>query len=323
MVKLLDDGIDRFDRWQRRHRVTAVPFAVVKKLGDDDGGSMAALVAYYAFFSIFPLLLAATTILGYLARGSLRLRERFLDSAMSQIPVIGTQLESDRGLSGNAWALIVGLGAALWAGQGAMLAAQDALNRVWSLPRRRYPNFLTKRLRALFGLLIFGAGLLGAGLLANVPNLVGGLPALTTVVLIVANIAIDALIFLGAFVALTTGGPGWRAHVPGAVLAGIGYYGLQLIGAYYVTRTVQGAEDTYGTFAVVIGLLAWLYLQAQLTLIAAEVNVVVHRRLWPRGMSERDPTGADLTAVRSQALSQQRRADETIEVRFNPQKEIP
>lgn len=277
---------------------------------------MAALVAYYAFFSLFPLLLAATTILGYVAKDSPRLREQLINSALGQIPVIGTQLQSDRGLDGSAVALTVGVAGALWAGQGAMLAAQDAMNSIWSVARVDYPTFAAKRLRALFALAVIGGGLVAAVLLANLTNMISNLPLVTTVLLVLTNLGVDMAIFLGAFVTLTTAGPSWKALVPGAIVAGVAYYLLQVVGSYYVTRSVRGAADAYGTFAVVIGLLAWLHLQAQLTMLAAEVNVVIDRRLWPRGLTDREPTAADLEVLRARAASERGRHDQTVDVQF-------
>jgi hypothetical protein len=121
-------------------------------------------------------------------------------------------------------------------------------------------------------------------------------------------------IFLLAFKVLTDRPLGWRQLLPGAAVAGVAWAVLQGVGGYYVTRTVRGAGNTYGIFAVVIGLLSWLYLQAQMTILAAEVNVVRDKRLWPRSLTGRDLTPADAVALRDLALVEERRDEEEITV---------
>jgi inner membrane protein YhjD len=302
------------DRFQQRHTVTAFPFAVVKKFGDDRAGRLAALVAYYGFFSLFPLLLVVVTIVGFVLDD--RSAQELQDSALSQIPVIGAQIARQvDGLSGSVPALVIGLLTALWAGLGCMQAAQDAMNEVWNLPRSDNPSYFGKRLRSLLALLVVGLLLVASGVAAQLPVLLGGsLPARAAGVL--AAVLIGAGVYLLAFRVLASVRHGWRALVPGAVLAGAGYTVLQLVGRWYVERTVNDASDVYGTFAVVIGLLAWLYLLAQLSLYAAEVNVVLERRLWPRAIRLEEPTTADREVVEATARAARLRRDTEVTVRF-------
>ena len=159
------------DRYQQRHTPLAVPAAVVKKFGDDDGGDLAALIAYRAFFSLFPLLLVLTTVLGYVLEGNPDLRQEAVDSTLAQFPVIGDQIKLSS-LEGNGIALAVGVVGSLWAGLGVVLATERALDRVWAVPRRDRSGFLASRLRALTLLFVLGAltiastvasGLVGGG----------------------------------------------------------------------------------------------------------------------------------------------------------------
>lgn len=145
-----------FDRYQQRHTPLAVPVAVVKKFGDDDGGDLAALIAFRAFFSLFPLLLLLTTVLGYVLAGNPDLRQEAVDSTLAQFPVIGDQIRLSS-LEGNGIALAVGIVGSLWAGFGVVLATEGALDRVWAVPRRDRSGFLASRLRALTLLLVLGA----------------------------------------------------------------------------------------------------------------------------------------------------------------------
>ena len=134
------------------------PLAVAKKFGEDKAGHLAALVSYYAFFSLFPLLMVFTAVLGMLLRGNPELQDAIVDSALTQFPVIGDQIRDNVGsLKGSAVALAVGIGTALWAGMGVTTALQSALNSVWDVPIRRQPNFLIARLRSLIMLGVLGS----------------------------------------------------------------------------------------------------------------------------------------------------------------------
>lgn len=315
----------RLDRLQRRVTPLAFVYGVVKKFGDDRAGRLAALVAYYGFFSLFPLLLVLVTVLGFVLEGNPDWRADIEASAVEQFPVIGDQLptEATTPLAGSGLALVVGVAVALWAGLGAMQAAQDAMNTVYSIPRAEYPNFAKKRLKSLLTLLTLGAMLLGSAALSQfvrqVPDVLGAARAL----LVVGTVLVISLVFLVAFQVLTAQRQPWARLLPGALLAGVAYYVLQQIGAWYVNRTVTGAEDTYGTFAVVIGLLGWLYLQAQLTIISAEVNVVAARRLWPRSLLPEHLTEADRTVLTATATSQRILPHQEIQVGFTDPSATP
>src|SRR5262249_55209636 len=147
--------VHAFDRTQRRHPWLAIPVAVVKKFGDDQGGGLAALVAYYSFFSLFPLLLVFVTVLGFLLEGNPGLQKSIEDSVLGQFPVIGKQIHV-HALEGSATALVIGLVAALWGGLGVTQAAQRAFDHVWAVPLKQRPDFLHSRLRGIALLIILG-----------------------------------------------------------------------------------------------------------------------------------------------------------------------
>jgi uncharacterized BrkB/YihY/UPF0761 family membrane protein len=106
----------------------------------------------------------------------------------------------------------------------------------------------------------------------------------------------------------------WKTMVPGAVVAGAAFTVLQAVGGWYVQHVLNGSTQVYGTFAIVLGLLSWLYLQAQVTVLAAEVNVVLHKRLVPRSLTGEGLTEADHEALRHYAAVEERIPDETIHV---------
>jgi YihY family inner membrane protein len=277
----------RVDGFQRRHRPVAIGYAVVKRFGDDRAADLAALVAYYAFFSLFPLLLALVTILGFVLSGHPGLQRDIVSSTLARFPVIGHQLRQNVGsLHGSGLALALGLAALLWAGLAAMRAGETALNTVWGVPIKRWPNALATNARALLMLVVLGGGTVVSTVISGLGTFSGSLGLPARVGAMVATTALNVALFLLAFRILPSIDPRWRDVLPGAVVAGVAWTALQAIGGLFVDHQLRGASETYGTFAVVIGLLSWLYLQAQITLLAAELNVVLVEGLWPRSLSE-------------------------------------
>lgn len=315
MTNPVDRVLDRVDAFQRAHGWAAFLVGVSKKFGDDRAGSLAALVAYYAFFSLFPLLLVLVTVLGLLLSGNPELRARVLESALAQFPVIGEELGANvGGLEGSGIALAIGLLGAVWAGMGAMQAAQQAMNAVWDVPLRDRPSFLGKRLRALGMLAVLGGGVVSTTLVANLPSITGTPQPVLRLVSLSATAIVNTAIFVLSFKVLTDRDLGWRDVLPGAALAGVGWTALQLLGGHLVSRRVTGASQTYGAFALVLGLLSWLYLQAQLTLLGAELNVVLRRHLWPRSLTGRRLTEADERALQGYAKAQERFPSQRVHV---------
>jgi membrane protein len=304
-----------FDRYQQRHRWLAIPMAVVKKFGDDQAGNLAALVAYYAFFSLFPLLLVFVTILGFVLQGDVHAQQAVANSALKQFPIIHNQIKA-HGLHGHVVALVIGLVTSLLAGLGVTQAAQNAFDRVWAVPLKDRPNFIQSRLR--------GLGLLAAlGLLFLISTLASGLVTgglgkglLVKVAGIVISLLLNFGLFMAAFRLMTAATVPTRDLRIGVLVAGVLWEILQVLGGYYVGHVVKNSTNTYGTFAFVIALLVWLHLGAQLTLYAAEVNVVVTRRLWPRSLLGGPTEPADKRTLTALAKVEERHPDEQVDVEF-------
>lgn len=305
------------DRYQRQHAWLGFPLAVGRKFGEDGAGRLAALVAYYGFFSLFPLLLALVTVLGFVLAGNPDLQARILDSALSQFPVIGEQLRENLGtIEASGLALVVGVVGLLWAGMAAVEAGQHAMNSVWDVPLKDRPSFVSGKLRSLIMLVVLGVGLVGTTVLGGAGTYLDFLGPLSQVLLVAASVALNVGLFLLAFQILTERDLRWGELIPGAILAGASFSVLQALGGWLVTTRLQGANDTYGTFAVVIGLLSWLYLQAQITLLAAEINVVRSRSLYPRALVRDRLTPADTWALEGFAKVEERIEREEIDVRI-------
>ncbi len=289
--------LPRVDRLQRRHGALGLPIAVFKRFGEHQGSRLAAVVSYYSFFSVFPLLLVFVTVLGLVLDDRDDLREELLEGAFGQIPVIGSQLAGMEPLQGDVWVLVLGIVTALWAGLGAVDALQHGLDELSDVPMHQRSNFAFKRLRAVAFLVVFGVGLTLSTLLGNMATLFEvGLVA--TAAGLLATYAVSVGLLLMMWTVLPAQRQPVRALLPGALVGGVGLVVLQLLGSWVVRRFIAGASDTYGTFAVVIALLSWFHLVSRVVLLSAQLNAVLAVRLWPRSVvGVTDPTDADHRAV--------------------------
>lgn len=309
--------VRRADRVQRERSPMAIALATIKKFGEDRAGQLAALIAYYGFFSLFPLLLAFVTILGLVLEEDSSLRQQLVDSALAQFPIIGDQIKKNvRSLQGSWLALAIGVGGALWAGLGGIKAAQNAMDQVWDVPVKRRPSFPVAIFRAVLMLVTLGMFILLAGFLGGIAAGTEDAPLGFRVLGIAGTVLLNVLVFLVAFRVLTVEDVSWDDVWLGAVLAAVLWSILQMLGGYIIGHRLESATQTYGFFAVVIGLLSWLYLGAQVTLLGAELNVVRARRLWPRALDPQDMTPADRRALRGLAKVEERREDQVVDVRF-------
>ncbi len=315
-IERVTSWLERLDRWQRRRRWAGFAVAVGKRYSEDGAARHGARIAYYAFFSVFPLMLAFVSILGFALEDNAGLRQDILDSAYADMPVLGPFIRSDIGtIEGSGIALAVGVGVAVWAGLGITIALGQALDRVWSVPPVEQAGWAGRRLRGLMMLVLGGLGLI-------VSAIAGGLatrgelgPALATAVSILLSFTLDALIILGAFRLLAADPPRRRDLLPGVIAAAIALLVLQALGGWYVDSAIGRATDTYGLFATVIGLLSWLSLAAHLILVSAEVNAVRVLHLWPRSL--RGPlTPADARALEGYAERARRVPGERIVVQW-------
>jgi YihY family inner membrane protein len=321
-MQAADRFLRRVDRQHQQRAWIAFPYAVMKKFGDDQAGNLAALIAYYGFLSLFPLMLVLITLLAMLLRNNPGLQGSIRTSALANFPVIGDEISKNvHSLRGSGLALGIGLALALWAGLSVMKVSQNAMNAVWNVPYRHRPNFLRSLLRAMLLLLVLGVITVASAATGNIGA--GSNSWLLGIVGIAASVVLNLVLFLLAFRILTTEDVTWGDVFPGALIAALAWTTLQAVGGYIVSHQLQGASDTYGTFAVVIGLLAWIYLGAQITLFAAEVNVVRKRRLWPRAIVQPPLTNADERALKSYAEQEERRPEEDVVVRIEETATFP
>jgi uncharacterized BrkB/YihY/UPF0761 family membrane protein len=313
----------RLDRFQRRHPGFAFPLAVLYKYIDDSGGYLAALITYYAFVSLFPLLLLFTTVLGIALVGHPGLQHTIETSALGQLPLVGHDLGRPRTLGGGTTGLVVGAIGALYGGLGVAQACQYAMNTAWAVPRNSRPNPFKARGRSLLLLGTVGLGVLGTTVLSTFgASSAGSLGMLTRVAVLLGSLVLNSLVLIFAFRIATAQALSVREVAVGAVVAALGWQLMQTFGVAYTTHVVATSSATNSVFALVLGLLAFLYLTSIIVVFAVEINVVRGRRLYPRALLT--PFTDDVTLTRGdehaytrQAEAQRAKGFERIEVSFD------
>jgi len=276
---------DRLDRFQRRHSWLGLLLGVVYKFFDDRGAYLAALITYYAFVSLFPLLLLSFSITGFVLQGHPELRQDLEQAALKKLPGLGEQLKIAT-FHGSGLALVVGVLGTLYGALGAMQAAQASFNQIYAVPRNEQPNPIKSRLRSLVLVALLGSGVLLSTGIAAVLATANGLskqldPAIQVGGYIV-NFGLNFVLFSAAFQLLTAVDLRLRQVIRGALIAAALQLLVQIFGSKFVSHTAK--VSVYGSIAVVLGTLIWMYLQSLILILAAEINVVSDRRLWPRSL---------------------------------------
>ncbi|MGH3825621.1 MAG: YihY/virulence factor BrkB family protein [Pseudonocardiaceae bacterium] len=321
------DVTARLDRFQRRHTWVGFPLAVVYKFIDDQGGYLAVLISYYGFVSLFPGLLLLVSVLGYTLHRDPSLQQALLGSVLKDFPIVGPQLQQNvSSIHGSGVGVLLGILGALYGGLGVTVAIQTALNRVWAVPRYARPDAVLSRLRglALF-FLIATVVLITTALAAIGPVAAGyGLGAEVPLAAIVVSTLVNVGAFLFGFRVLSARDIPLSDLLPGALSAGVAIQVLQTVGALFVSRELAGASQIYGVFGLVLGLLAWLYVQAVIVVFCAEINAVRSRRLWPRNLlapfvDDAPLTRADRASYRSYAGTERFKTFEQVKTTFDGQ----
>jgi len=309
--------IRKVDAVQQRHTPTAFVYGVIKKYGDDNGGVLVSNLAYSAFVSLFPLLLVLVTILGLVASYHPGIKTDVLNAVAGQVPLIGDQLKGNvhELKKSSTIGLVVGIIGLIWGSAGLAQSGMFTMDQVWNLPGPKRPGYVQRLGRAGLFLCLLGGGVIVTTGLASLPNYLPNALAVKFA-LELATAAFSAGMYLGAFRALTPKGVPIRDLIPGAITGGILWTVLQGVGAYLVHHFLH-SDTVYGVFGTVLGLLAWVYLATEITVYSAEINVVLKRRLWPRSIVQPPLTEADRHSMALQALQNQRRPEQDIEVTFN------
>lgn len=306
--------MDKLDAWQQRYRFTAFVWAVLRKYSDDRGGYQCALITYYAFWSVFPLLLAAFTAATYILAGdqtAIGTVERHLGS----YPIVGPAAKdlAGKSLKGSPIAIVVGVLGLLWGSQGLAQAVQFTMNEAWNVTNRDRPSYFSRMGMGMAWYVLFGVGMLTSTFIASLGSLLhwAGGPVLSTLL----AAAFNGGLFLASFRILSPKIATTRQLLPGAIGAGVVWSILTGIGIG-LTHKLAHVNDLYGSFSTVLGLLAFLYLAARLTIYAVEANVVHAYKLWPRSLNGTGPGEADREQLISMARREERANDQRVMVEF-------
>src|SRR5580692_7991 len=316
-MNVIEQLARRADKAQQGVRPVAFAIGVFKKFGDDRGGSLAALLTFYGFLSLFPLLLLLVTLAGFFGGGEHSFVHRVENSAFSQFPSFGRTLSGNiHGLKGRSvLGLVVGIAGVLWGSQGALQTAQYAQAEIWNIPGVNRPNFWARLGRTGLMMLVLGLFLLASTVLAGLVT-IGHHGGWAVVGAVVVSLVVNIGLFVVAFRLLTPKQIPWSDMVPGALVGAAGWTVLQYVGGVLIEHSLRNTSKEYGTFALVLGLISFLYLAAQVTLYAAELNVVRVRHLWPRSMVQPPLTTADKEVLSSLALEGQRRPEQYVATGF-------
>lgn len=310
------------DRLQRRNRGVGIVVAVIYKYLDDQGGYLAALITYYAFVSLFPLLLLLTTGLGVLLRGRPDLQTQVLQSTLSQFPVIGSQLHQPEGLSGGTVAVVVGILGALYGGLGVGQAVQNAMDSVWAVPKHARRDPFRSRKHSLILLLVLGSAAIATTVLSAVGHVTGSLGVVGKLGVTVITVCMNAVICLVLFRVTTARELTYRQVLPGALAGAVIWQVLQWFGAGYIGHVVKTSSATNSVFALVLGMLAFLFLISSTLVLCAEINVVLVEQLHPRALltpftDDVDLTPADRKTYTRKAKAERVKGFQRVSVKFS------
>jgi uncharacterized BrkB/YihY/UPF0761 family membrane protein len=303
------------DGWQRRVRWLGVPYAVMKKFGDDNANLLVVALAWYGFTAIFPLLLAVVTIFGFIGAQSIG---EGLIRTLHEFPVIGSSFNpaGTGAMHGSTLGLIVGLAGLLYGAQGVTQTAQQAMATVWNIPQDERTGFLPRLGRSLAGLFVIGIAFVGNAFITGYA-LRGTTGYAIRIPVLAGLLVLNVLLYFASFTVLTAKAIGPRGLIPGSIAGAVAFTALITVGTGLITHQLRHASATYGAFGTVIGTVAFLLLLAKLTMYAAELNPVLARRLYPRALPMGgEPTAADRKELVELVHAQQRRGED-IEVSFD------
>jgi membrane protein len=303
------------DAVQRRHGVLGFPYAVIKKYGDDDGGREAALITYYGFLSIFPLLLLGVAILSRLLVANAHLRQQLITAIVP--PVLQSTVEHAlTTLPASTVPFIAGLIGLLFAGTGVVFSAYQMLNNVAAVPHRLRPGFFSRYIRVFVMLATLMLGTLAVGTLTVAATALPSSPGTERAVATLGSaLIIFAVLLLGAKLLLARPAP-FRALWLAATLGAVAVTLLLSLAPPLLARFVSRSGAVYGSFATVAGLFAVFYLVSQALVYSAEIAAVRYAGLWPRALDQNRPTAADVRAQALLALEQERIPAARVDVRL-------
>lgn len=277
--------LDKIDNYQQNHRWLGFGYAVVKKYGEEGGGYHAALLTYYAFLALFPLMLLLTTVSGLLLADNAAARQTITDGLTDYFPVLGNQLAGDVDrLRGGGLAILAGLLFTLYGTRGVADAWRRSVHEIWQVPRSERAGFPRAHIKSLIMVVVGGLGFILASVSASLVSTGHGVEWR------VMSVIVNLFILFGLFIFLVRFNlprqTSFRATGMAAAVAAVGLVVLQAIGGYLLAHELRNLDALYSYFAIPLGLLFWLYLQAQVLVLAIVISSVKAKRHWPRSLKQ-------------------------------------
>jgi membrane protein len=318
MAKTVDKLVLKTDKFQQRHRFFGFPYAVIKKYGEDEAGRQVALMTYYGFLSLFPLLLVVTTITQVLLKNHEELRAKIIDGVTHYFPVIGDQLQNSiHSFHKTGLALVIGILVTIYGARGGASAFQDALNHLWQVPKTDRPGFPKNAGKSIVIMIGGALGIILAAVLSGYATSLDHVFIFRLVPTLVSLALLSILFFYLFRFAVAKGGPNKKQAWVSAASAAVGFQILITVGGYVITHELRNFRSLYGTFALVLGLMFWIYLLAQVVIYAVEIGTVYSLKLWPRSiLTNKNMTEADKKAYSLLAKKERYQLSEKIRVHF-------
>ena len=305
-MKQLNRIISLIDTFQRQHSFIGFVYSVIKKYNQDNGGYLSVVITYYSFLSLFPMLVVLTSLIELLLGGNSYLKNKLISSAARYFPVIGSQIQNFiRSPKETGIALVVSLIITLYGARGVANAMQYSLSTLWYVPHYKNPSLINNLIRSLSIMVIGGLGLLISSAVSGFAAISGN-AIFVRGFLLLASFLLLWLTFIYIFKLSIAGIVKVKQVIVGALLAAFGLQLLQALGGIIIVYELKKLSNFYGTFALVVGLLFWIYLQARILLYAVEVDVIRFYRLFPRSI-QGSSTEADKVSYQQQVLSNQRK----------------
>lgn len=300
VMKIIDNTLESLDKFQRSHPFVGLPHAIIKRFSEKKTGYQAALITYYGFLSLFPLLLVAASLVSLIVQNNQELEVKIMESISGYFPVVGQQLtENIQASTATGVALFIGIIIALYGARGGADAFRSALNYVWDIPEEKQPKFPESLFNSIAMIIVGGIGLYSAALLSGYAAGLGDF-VLYKLLSVVASFVLLVPTFYFLFTASI--GEQIVSHKDRLTMAATSSGGIiivQAIGGYLVANQLYKLSPLYGTFALVLGMLFWIYLQAVIVMYSAQTRIVRKRKLWPRSLTGKNLSNADRQAKAS------------------------
>ena len=283
----------RLNHYQQQNRLLGFCYAVIKKYGEDNAGYQAALLTYYGFLALFPLLLVLTTLTDTALGRYPHVEATVLRGITDYFPLLGNQLAAHiHSLKRSGFALFVGILFTIYGARGVASAFSHGVQHIWQIPKHEQNGFPKSLFKNLTLLIVGGLGFLLASISAGLAAAAGHGFLFRSL-----SIAINLIILFWLFTFLINFS--LPRHVAlaetrvGAACAAVGLVILQLLGGYILAHELKSLDALYSYFAISLGLLFWIYLQSKMLFYAVEIAIVNSQRLWPRSLEASLPTAVD------------------------------